>query len=68
MVGLNHYKGISLICKDALQSGGYFFVHCLRNNLSFWFREPVGQLCLLKMLSKKHIAGFAAGYCVVAFL
>ena len=21
-------------CKDALQSGGYFFVHCLRNNLS----------------------------------
>ena len=35
-------------CKDALQSGGYFFVHCLRNNLSFWFREPVGQLCLLK--------------------
>ena len=23
-------------------------MHCLRNNLSFWFREPVGQLCLLK--------------------
>ena len=21
-------------CKDALQSGGYFFMHCLRNNLS----------------------------------
>ena len=34
--------------KDTLQSGGYFFVYCLRNNLLFWFREPVGQLCLLK--------------------
>ena len=26
------------------KSGGYFFVHCLRNNLSFWFREPVSLL------------------------
>ena len=34
--------------KYALQSRGYYFVHCLRNNLSFWFWEPLCQLCLLK--------------------
>ena len=33
-------------CKDALQSGGYFFVHCLRNNLSFDFRSQlVSYVC-----------------------
>ena len=50
---------------DLMQSGGDFFVLSLRNNLSFGFKSQLSQF---KTLSRKHIAGYAAEYCVVTFL
>ena len=43
-------------------------MHCLRNNLSFLVSGASWLVVSAKTLSKKYIAGFAAGYYVVAFL